>query len=56
MCELIGKDPNQLTMISETSLSAVSVRPDYAVEYNGALVGFSVGVAGSRRARHYAAS
>jgi hypothetical protein len=45
MCQLIGNDPSQLTMIGETSLSAMSVRPDYAVEYNaveynGALVGF----------------
>jgi hypothetical protein len=40
MYQLIGNDPSQLTMIGETSLSAMSVRPDYAVEYNGALVGF----------------
>jgi hypothetical protein len=40
MCQLIGNDPNQLTMIGETPLSAISVRPDYAVEYGGALVGF----------------
>jgi hypothetical protein len=40
MCKLIGSDPDKLAMIGETSLSAMSVRPDYAVEYAGALVGF----------------
>ncbi len=40
MCRLIGYDPSKLTLIGETSLSAISVRPDYAVEYDGALVGF----------------
>lgn len=40
MCQLVGYDPAKLTLIGETSLSAISVRPDYAVEYDGALVGF----------------
>jgi hypothetical protein len=40
MCQLIGKDPDRLTLVGETSLSALSVRPDYAVEYDGTLVGF----------------
>jgi hypothetical protein len=40
ICQLIGNDPSKLAIIGETSLSAMSVRPDYAVEYDGALVGF----------------
>lgn len=40
LCLLSGRDPRLLNLIGETSLADLSVRPDYAVEYDGALLGF----------------
>ena len=40
LCQLTGRDPDRLSIIGETSLSGLAVRPDYAVEYDGALIGF----------------
>lgn len=40
LCRSSGREPHRLTLIGETSLAELSVRPDYAVEYDGALLGF----------------
>lgn len=40
LCELAGRDAKKLVLIGETDVSALAVRPDYAIEYDGALVGF----------------
>jgi hypothetical protein len=40
MARLTGLPPGAVAMIGETTLAGLSVRPDYAVSINGALVGF----------------
>jgi hypothetical protein len=40
LCSATGKNVDQLTLVGETSLADLAVRPDYAVEYNGLLLGF----------------
>lgn len=40
LCSATGKSVDKLTMVGETSLADLAVRPDYAVEYNGLLLGF----------------
>ena len=40
MAELCGQDPAKLTLIGESSLSELHTRPDFAVSYDNALIGF----------------
>ncbi len=40
LASVAGWDPAKLVIIGETSVSALAVRPDFAVEYDGALAGF----------------
>lgn len=40
LCSATGKNVDKLTLVGETSLADLAVRPDYAVEYNGLLLGF----------------
>lgn len=40
LCELTGRDGSKLTLIGETSLASLAVRPDFAVEYDDLLIGF----------------
>lgn len=40
LCQATGRQPSRMTLIGETSLSDLAVRPDYAIEYDNALVGF----------------
>lgn len=40
LCTASGRHVEQMTLVGETSLADLSVRPDYAVEYSGTLIGF----------------
>lgn len=40
LCHASERHPERMTMIGETSLAELSVRPDYAIEYDNALIGF----------------
>jgi hypothetical protein len=40
MTELCGQAPSKLTLIGESSLSELHTRPDFAVSYANALIGF----------------
>ncbi|MDQ0239185.1 type ISP restriction/modification enzyme [Arthrobacter bambusae] len=40
LCTASGRNVEKMTLIGETSLADLSVRPDYAVEYSGTLIGF----------------
>ncbi|MCW3765055.1 N-6 DNA methylase [Paenarthrobacter sp. PAE-2] len=40
LCSATDRKVDHLTLVGETSLAELSVRPDYAVEYAGTLIGF----------------